>query len=122
MPHLHYSPFQFATVEQVSDTNVSAKKIVQTLNKITRKDAKAVRNLDSTMLCSEAAMISGSPTAFISPNPIGTMKDIGMPMAAVGVAPPPKAAPAYDHSYRTRGRQGYGDRPAVMTKGDAMVY
>jgi len=119
--HLHYSPFQFATVEQVSETNVSAKKTVKTLQKLTRKDTAKSHNMDSTFPCSEAAMIPGTPTAFISPNPIGTMKDLKMPMAAVGVAAAPKSAPAFDHSYRTRGRQGYGDRPVVMTKGDAIV-
>ena len=119
--HLHYSPFQFATAEQVSETEVSGKKIVKTLQKLTRKDTAALRSMDCTMSCSEAAMIPGSPTAFISPNPVGVMKDLKMPMAAVGVAAAPKAAPAYDHSYRTRGRQGYGDRPVVMTKGDAIV-
>lgn len=119
--HLHYSPFQFATGEQVSDTAVSGKKIIKTLQKITRKDTAAVRNMDSTFPSSEASMIPGTPNAFISPNPVGVMKDIGMPMAAVGVAAAPKAVPAYDHSYRTRGRSGYGDRPVVMTKGDAIV-
>lgn len=119
MPHLHYSPFQFATVEQVSNTDVSAKKVLKTLKKLTRHDK--THDMGSTMSCSEAEMIPGSPTAFISPNPTGVMKDLKMPMAPVGVAPAPKAAPAFDHSYRTRGRAGYGDRPVVMTHGDALV-
>ena len=119
--HLHYSPFQFATGVQVSTNEVSVKKIVKTLKKITKKDNK--RNLDSTMSCAEAAMIPGSPTAFISPNGVGTMKDIKMPIAPTGVSRgvAPKAAPAYDHSYRHRGREHYGDRKVVKTLGDAIV-
>ena len=120
--HLHYSPFQFATVEQVSNTEVSAKKIVQTLKKITKKDTAKIKNMDSTMSCAEAAMIPGTPNAFISPNLPGVMKDLGLPMAAVGVAPAPKAAAAYDHTHRSRSRQGYGDRAVVKTLGDALVY
>jgi len=119
MPHLHYSPFQFATVEQVSNTDVSVKKVLKTLKKLTRHDK--THDMGSTMSCAEAEMVPGSPTAFISPNPVGVMKDLKMPLAPVGVAPAPKAAPAYDHSYRSRGRAGYGDRPVVMTHGDALV-
>jgi len=111
MPHLHYSPFQFATDVQASNTDVSAKKVVKTLKKLTRKDM--THDLHSTMSVAEAAMIPNTPTAFISPNPIGVMKDLKMPMAAVGVCEAPKAAPAFDHSYRMRGRQGYGDRAMV---------
>jgi hypothetical protein len=110
MPHLHYSPFQFATVEEVSNTDVSVKKVLKTLKKLTRHDK--THDMGSTMSCSEAAMVPGSPTAFISPNAIGVMKDLGMPMAPVGVAPAPKSASAYDHSYRSRNRAGYGDRSA----------
>ena len=121
MPHLHYSPFQFATAVEVSTCDVSAAKIVKTLKKITKKDHK--QNLNSTMPCAEAAMIPGTPTAFISPNRVGTMKDIKMPIAPTGVSrgAAPKAAPAYDHSYRTRGREHYGDRKVVKTLGDAIV-
>jgi len=111
MPHLHYSPFQFATDVQVSNTEVSAKKVVKTLKKLTSKDK--THDMGSTMSCAEACMVPGSPTAFISPNPVGVMKDLKMPMASVGVCEAPKAAPAYDHSYRSRGRQGYGDRAMV---------
>jgi len=121
MPHLHYSPFQFATAVEVSEYDVNAKKVVATLKKLTSKDK--THDLHSTMSCSEAAMIPGSPNAFISPNPVGVMKDIKKPMAPTGVSKgvAPKSAPAYDHSYRSRGREHYGDRPVVMTNGDAIV-
>ena len=119
--HLHYSPFQFATGVEVSDYDVSVKKVVAALKKITKKDK--THDLHSTMTCAEAAKIPGSPTAFISPNSIDTMRDIKKPMAPTGVAKgvAPKAAPAYDHSYRTRGREHYGDRAVVATRGDALV-
>ena len=121
--HLHYSPFQFATDEQVSEYDVSAKKVVSTLKKMTSKDAKAARNLDCTMSCADAAMIPGSPNAFISPNPVGVMKDLKKPMAPTGVSKgvAPKSAPAIDHSYRNRGREHYGDRAVVATRGDMIV-
>jgi hypothetical protein len=117
--HLHYSPFQFATIEQVSNTDVNVKKVARTLKKLTKSDK--THDMHSTMSCSEAATIPGTPTAFISPNAPGTMKDLKLPMAPVGVAPAPQAAPAYDHSHRTRSRQGYGDRAVVMTHGDMIV-
>lgn len=117
--HLHYSPFQFATAEEVSNTDVSVKKVLKTLKKLTKSDK--TKDMHSTMSCSEAAMIPGTPTAFISPNRPGVMKDLGLPMAPVGLAPAPKAAAAYDHSHRTRSRQGYGDRAVVKTLGDAIV-
>jgi len=111
--HLHYSPFQFATAVQVSDYDISAKKIVSTNNKLTSKDTKKVHNLDSTMSCSDASMITGSPNAFISPNPVGTMKDMKMTMAPVGLCPArasKTSASHYSEEHRMRGRVGYGDR------------
>jgi hypothetical protein len=108
--HLHFSPFQFATVEQVSNTDVSVKKVVRTLKKLTKSDK--THDMGSTMSCSDAEMIPGTPTAFISPNRPGVMKDLGLPLAPVGLAPAPKASAAYDHTHRTRSRQGYGDRSA----------
>lgn len=110
--HLHYSPFQFATDKQVSESDVSAMKVLKTLKKLTKKDTTMSKDMGCVMSCTDAAMIPGTPNAFISPNHPGVMKDIHMPMAPVGVAPAPKSAPAYDHSYRSRGRQGYGDRSA----------
>jgi hypothetical protein len=108
--HLHYSPFQFATDYEASEGDVSVAKVLKTLKKLTKKDESKAKDMGCTMPCAEAAAIPGTPTAFISPNPTGVMKDIEMPMAALGVKPPPKMASSYDHSYRTRGRVGYGDR------------
>jgi len=110
--HLHYSPFQFATDTQVSNCDVNVYKTVKTLAKLTSGDAKMKKNLDSTMRCSDAEMITGSPNAFISPNPVGVMKDLKKPMAPTGVytTRAPKESKSYDSAHRMRGRVGYGDR------------
>jgi hypothetical protein len=108
--HLHYSPFQFATAEEVADCDVSATKVVKTLKKLTAKDTSKTHDMKSTMPCASASMIPGTPNAFISPNPVGVMKDIKMPMAPTGVVKPMAEQRGYDHSYRTRGRAEYGDR------------
>jgi hypothetical protein len=111
--HLHYSPFQFATAVEVSEGDVSVYKVAKTLKTLTKKDTSKTHNMGSTMSCSDAAKIPGSPNAFISPNPIGAMKDIKMPMASTGIAPVPKGAQHYDQSYRNRSRVGYGDRKGL---------
>jgi hypothetical protein len=85
-------------------------KMVKTLKKLTKKDTAMMKDMGCVMSCSDAAMIPGTPNAFISPNAPGVMKDIHMPMAPVSVGPAPPSAPAYDQAHRTRGRQGYGDR------------
>jgi hypothetical protein len=108
--HLHYSPFQFATGVDVSTCDVDGRKIAKTIKMLTKKDTSKKQNMMCTMTCAEADAIPGTPTAFISPNPVGSMKDIKMPMAALGVCPKPSSAPAYDQSYRNRMREGYGDR------------
>jgi hypothetical protein len=108
--HLHYSPFQFATDVEASENEVNAMKVAKTLKVLTKKDTSKTKDMGSTMPCSAAAAIPGTPTAFISPNEVGVMKDIKMPMAPLGCAPAPMAAAHYDHSYRSRGRMAYGDR------------
>lgn len=70
----------------------------------------ASKNMGCVMTCEQAARIPGTPTAFISPNPVGTMKDIKMPMAPTGVPDKPMASAAYDFAHRSKMRQGYGDR------------
>lgn len=70
MVHLHYSPFQFATDVQVATHDVGAKKVVAKLNRMTARD-KLVPKL---MSCDEAKSIPGTPTAFISPNPVDVMR------------------------------------------------
>ena len=66
--HLHYSPFQFATAEQVAEPK---KKIVREkkfmLHAHTERKT-ATRNLGCTMSCVEAHQASSLPNAFISPN------------------------------------------------------
>ena len=108
--HLHYSPFQFATDVEVVNCDVSAKKVVKTLKTLTAKDTSKTHNMGSTMSADAAARIPGTPTAFISPNPVGTMKDIKTPMAPALVRQASVRAPHYDQEYRSRGRLGYGDR------------
>ena len=108
--HLHYSPYQHATSEQVSNEEVSTKKVLKTLEGMTKADRMKTMRMSSVMTCEQACRIPGSPTAFISPNSIGAMKDIHMPMAAVGRPAKPLSAPAYDHGHRGKMRQGYGDR------------
>jgi hypothetical protein len=114
MSHLHYSPFQYATGVEFSTEQVNGAKIEKVLKAITKPDRKRSHAICSTMSCEEAAAIPGTPQAFISPNPIGAMKDVTMPVPPVGVARAP-AAPV-DHSYRERGRVGYGDRGSKRSK------
>lgn len=71
MVHLHYSPFQFATDEQVANHDVSAKKIVSKLKSMTARDKLPPPKM---MSCEEARSIPGTPTAFISPNPPDVMR------------------------------------------------
>lgn len=76
--HIHYSPFQFANTVQAADGDVSLKRVLNENKKLTKKDAKKAHNMNSTIPCSDAREIlyNSSPTAFISPNPVGAMKDI----------------------------------------------
>jgi len=118
---LHYSPFQFATGVQVSDYDIDAKKIVKTLKTLTKKDDSKTKNMNCTMTCEEAAKIPGSPNAFISPNQVGTMKDMKMAMAPMGVKKvvEAKGHSGYDANHRSKDRMYYNDRPAY--NGDALV-
>lgn len=108
--HLHFNAYQHATELEVITYDVSTKKVLKTLAGLTKADRMKTVNMDSVMPCEQAARIPGTPTAFISPNPVGTMKDIKMPMAPTGLPDKPIAAPSYDHDHRSRMRQGYGDR------------
>ena len=108
--HLHYSPFQHATGVEVSTDHVNQAKVVKTLEGLTKADRMASKNMGCVMTVEQAARIPGTPTAFISPNPVGTMKDIKMPMAPTGVPDKPTASAAYDFAHRSKMRQGYGDR------------
>ena len=70
MPHLHYSPFQFATDVQASEHDVGVKKMASKLKKMTARDKLTPK----LMSCDEAKSIPGTPTAFISPNPVDVMR------------------------------------------------
>ena len=108
--HLHYSPFQHATGVQFSDEHVNQVKLVKTLEGLTKADRMATKNMGCVMSVEQAARIPGSPTAFISPNAVGAMRDIKMPVAPIVMPGRAETAPALDESYRKRNRQGYGDR------------
>ena len=70
MVHMHYSPFQFATSEQVAEGDVGVKKVVAKLKKMTARDKLTPK----LMSCEEARSIPGTPTAFISPNSVDVMR------------------------------------------------
>jgi hypothetical protein len=74
--HLHYSPYQWATGVQVADDDVNVKKILKVGKKLTAADAKKAKLIPTTMSCYDAHMITGSPTAFISPNSVDAMRTI----------------------------------------------
>jgi hypothetical protein len=73
MVHLHYSPFQFATEEQAVNNDVNAKKVNSKLKKMIARDKLPPPKL---MSCEEARSIPGTPTAFISPNPVDVMRTV----------------------------------------------
>jgi len=113
MPHLHYSPYQFATVVEASTDDVNARKLSNKIKTLIKKDVSKTQadKLNSTLTVEQASMIPGSPTAFISPNPVGTMKDIGMPIAPTGIdAPKSRVVADGEHYVRKHDRQYYNDR------------
>ena len=111
--HLHYSPFQHATGEQVAEADVNQYRTEKVIQKLLAKDMTKRQDMGCTMPVAAAAAIPGTPTAFISPNPVGTMKDIKNVMSPTGVSASPKMSHVFDQKYRTRNRAGYGDRPAA---------
>jgi hypothetical protein len=72
MPHMHYSPFQFATSEQAAENMVNVKKIVKVLKRKTAND----KITPKLMSREEAHSIPGTPTAFISPNSVDVMRTV----------------------------------------------
>ena len=66
--HLHYSPYQFATAEQVAEPKKQVVKEKKYLVKSIAERKTDTRNLGATMSCAEAHEISSLPNAFISPN------------------------------------------------------
>jgi hypothetical protein len=73
---LHYSPYQWATAVQVSEDEVSVRKTLKTMKKITAPDARKAKIIPTTMTRAQAHEITGTPTAFISPNSIDGMRMI----------------------------------------------
>jgi len=78
MVHHHYSPYQFATSEQVSEGDVDALRIKRIQTKLTAKDTAKARAIPTTMTREQAhaAIFARSPNAFISPNSIDGMRQI----------------------------------------------
>ena len=76
MVHLHYSPFQFATDKQASEDTVNVKKLLKTNARLTKRDRTKAKLIPTTIPCSEAHQIIGSPNAFISPNTVDGMRMI----------------------------------------------
>ena len=66
--HLHYSPYQFSTAEQVAEPKKQVVKEKKYLMKSIAERKTATRNLGCTMTCVEAHEVSSLPNAFISPN------------------------------------------------------
>ena len=66
--HLHYSPFQFATGEQLAEPKKQVVKEKKYMVKTSSDRKTATRNLGCTMTCMEAHEASSMPNAFISPN------------------------------------------------------
>jgi len=74
MVHYHYSPYQFATSVQASNNEVDCAHILKVNRKLTRKDSQKAKHIPTTMPRHEALMITGSPNAFIAPNPPDVMR------------------------------------------------
>jgi hypothetical protein len=68
MPHLHYSPFQFATGAQLAEPKKQVVKEKKYMVKAHTERKTATRNLGCTMSREEAHQASSLPNAFISPN------------------------------------------------------
>lgn len=66
--HLHYSPYQFATAEQIAEPKKQVVKEKKYAVKSYAERKMATRNLGSTMSRVEAHEVSSLPNAFISPN------------------------------------------------------
>jgi hypothetical protein len=71
MVHYHYNPFQFATDVQAAENKVDVRHILKVNKKLARKDSKLA---PSTMPRHDALMITGTPNAFIAPNPPDVMR------------------------------------------------
>lgn len=72
MDYKRYSPFQFATnIGVEGDDLQSGKKVMKVTKRLTARDKLPKAAL---MSCEEAKMIPGTPSAFIAPNSVDTMR------------------------------------------------
>ena len=74
MPHLHFSPFQFANAEQLAESPKQVKAERAFAKKRIAERERKTHDMGSTMPCHDAQLISGSPNAFISPNSPDAMR------------------------------------------------
>ena len=72
--HMHYSPYQFATAEQMAEPKKQVVAERKEWKKMTEEQNRKTRNLGSTMPVSVAHVVSSRPQAFISPNPPDVMR------------------------------------------------
>jgi len=112
MPHLHYSPFQFATGVQVSEDAVNVPKLKKVMKELTKKDTSKTKDMKSTMSVSEAAKIPGTPNAFISPNTPDVMRSVHNVIDSIvgDVSPVAAHIPDERHSQRKNNKNMYNDR------------
>jgi len=74
MVHHHYNPFQFAIGKKDAEADPNVHAVLKANKKLTKKDAQKAKLIPTTMTRAEAHMITGSPNAFISPNPPDVMR------------------------------------------------
>jgi len=72
--HLHFSPFQFATVEQVAEPKKQVVKEKKYLQQVAVERKNKTKDLGCTMPRMVAKEISSLPNAFISPNKPDVMR------------------------------------------------
>jgi len=108
MPHSWLS-------EAITEANDGLAQAERIDKKIGRKD------LGTVMTCGEAKRVVSSQSAFMSPNPPGTMKDIGLPSAAQYIvsaeSTPLNRVGERSTAHAMRNRKDYGDRGEVQIKG-----
>ena len=68
MPHLHFSPFQFATAQQLAVPQKQVVKERKYLAHCNSERKMATRDLGCCMSVAHAHEVSSLPNAFISPN------------------------------------------------------
>jgi hypothetical protein len=74
MPHLHFSPFQFASAEQVAESPMQVKAQRKHVAKGNAEMKQKTRDMGCTMPVAEAHVVTSSPNAFISPNGADVMR------------------------------------------------